>query len=358
MTKFCAYFYRMFFVTRKVMLCLSAMLWVTGFARDLQAKPFFRKTSNLQRVDNVRFSFLALGDTGQKDLFGRTPAIQLLVGEALIAEHRAQPVDLLIFLGDNFYDADDPAEIESRLRVNFARPYCDFLASDAPLFAKLQFVCEPDPKALPPVPLLAVLGNHDFKSATARNFQCKEMKQYISNWNPMCEVVDVVEHGGVSLILYDSQRMQIENRYTELSNAIAASQGPWRILIAHKPIEADAYGEKILNAISSAGVSAQLHLAGHDHNLQIAATPSSPILLQAIAGSGGEVREVRTPLVGTEFVGIVPGFVRVDITRGLQQRLVVSAFEAKGSALEARKESVLRSRWSVTQKGKIRNELD
>ncbi len=68
-----------------------------------------------------------------------------------------------------------------------------------------------------------------------------------------------------------------------------------------------------------------LHLAGHDHNLQIGVSaPQSPYL-QVVAGSGGGERAVRHPLVGGRFALVQPGFARVDLVGdGETARLVVS----------------------------------
>ncbi len=84
-------------------------------------------------------------------------------------------------------------------------------------------------------------------------------------------------------------------------------------------------GPWIQQALASIDVPVHLHLAGHDHNLQIGVpAPQSPYL-QVVAGSGGGERAVRHPLVGGRFQLVQPGFARIDLVGdGEAARLVVS----------------------------------
>lgn len=314
-----------------------------------------------ESIEPTRFSFLALGDTGKSRSFGMTSMTQLAVGRSLTAEHRTRPADLLVFLGDNLYDfagsAEDP---ERRIEANFARPYCTFLSDAAPLFRRIASACSQSTSERRPIPIFAVLGNHDHEDPRSEALQQDQLQTYIANWNAPKEVVHTLEQNGVSLIFYDSQKIHEQAQYRALQEALAAARGPWRILIAHNPIEQDAKSQKILDAIRASGATVHLHLAGHDHNLQLAATPSAPILLQAISGAGAEARELRHEIPGRRFAAIAPGFLRVDITdgsNGRDERLLVSLFEAPRALLSDLDSPTLRSCWSVTQYGEIRDEI-
>ncbi|MFM7786579.1 MAG: hypothetical protein ACKPE6_18360, partial [Gammaproteobacteria bacterium] len=53
---------------------------------------------------------------------------QIAVGAAMQRAHRANPVDAVVLLGDNFYpDGLLADELVPRIIENVARPYCDFV---------------------------------------------------------------------------------------------------------------------------------------------------------------------------------------------------------------------------------------
>jgi hypothetical protein len=99
-----------------------------------------------------------------------------------------------------------------------------------------------------------------------------------------------------------------------------------------------------------------LHLAGHDHNLQIGVPAAGDPYLQAVAGSGGETREVRQRIEGARFAAIEPGFARIDLVgEGDTARLVVSLVAAPRWFAIDREPRVV-ARWSVDLRGGVREE--
>jgi Calcineurin-like phosphoesterase len=313
----------------------------------------------------VRLSFFALGDTGVEPLLvGRSLQTQMRVGRVLEAEQRRRPVDAVVLLGDNFYpEGLLEKELEPRVRENVVRPYCGFLALDGPESERVAGACEPSRRGERPVPFYAVLGNHDQKVPESPRLQREVVPRFVPNWHVPAQAIEVVELAdsellpGVSLILYDAVALAESGDTASLERALREAHGPWRILAGHYPIHASHPGPWIANALAGIDVPVHLHLAGHEHNLQIAApSPSSPYL-QVVAGSGGSEREVKHPLLGARFALVQPGFSRVDLVgEGETARLVVTLVALPVSPLVFWEPPRVVARWSVDLTGGVREE--
>jgi hypothetical protein len=312
----------------------------------------------------VRLSLLALGDTGTAPKFLRSMQIQMRVARVLAAEQRRRPADVLLLLGDNFYpDGLMEKELVHRIRENVVRPYCAFLALDGPESSRVEDACEPDDRGERPVPLYAVLGNHDVEVPESPKLQREIVPRFVPNWHVPSAPVEVLEladsdlQSSVSLILYDAVALAENNDVASLERALRQSRGPWRILANHYPMRATHPGPWIENALASIPVPVHLHLAGHEHNLQVGVTaPQSPYL-QVVAGSGGSQRKVQHALIGGRFAVIQPGFARIDLVGdGDATRLVASLVALPTSNLALWKPARVVSRWSVGPAGDVREE--
>jgi hypothetical protein len=292
----------------------------------------------------TRFSILALGDTGTPvhrfSAFGG----QRTVGRALAEEDRRARADAFVFLGDNFYDRGlQSDEAEFRIRENLVRPYCGFVALDGPLSDRVREACA-TPTG-PPRPMLAVLGNHDYKSPESPGLERELVPEYVTNWRIPEELASVVEVAdGVSLILLDSERVHEGEDAAPLTEALRQARGPWRIIVAHRPIALDPPNpdsSAVDAAIEAAGVPVHAFVAGHAHNLQ-AWTGGGRVGIHVIAGSGAQIREIKPalgPRAQQDFARASLGFVRLDWAAGDdgEEQLIVSfvpvprwPFEASG----------------------------
>ncbi|RIL07349.1 MAG: hypothetical protein DCC71_03295 [Proteobacteria bacterium] len=316
-------------------------------------------------VPGVRLSILALGDTGEEPaLVGRSLQQQMRVARALEAEHVRRPADALVLLGDNFYpDGLQERELEERVRENLVRPYCAFLALDGPESARVADACEPSRRGDRPTPLFAVLGNHDTKLPESVRLQREVVPRFVPNWRLPAKAVEVVEllddslAPSASLVLYDAAALADSDDVESLRRALVGARGPWRILAGHYPINQNHPGPWIRKALDQIAVPVHLHLAGHEHNLQIAAAPPSDPYLQVVAGSGSDLRRVKHPLDGSRFAAIEPGFARVDLAgEGDAARLVVSLVAVARSPFALREPPRVVARWSVGLRGDVREE--
>lgn len=312
----------------------------------------------------VRLSIFALGDTGSEPVaIGRALQTQMRVADVLAAEHARRPADALVLLGDNFYpDGLRAREIAFRVRENVVRPYCPFLALDGPESDAVADACPPERRSAVPTPIYAVLGNHDTNLPESPPLQREAVPRFVPNWRMPPGPVEVVELlddalvPSVSLILYDAAALADAGDVASLRQALIAARGPWRILAGHYPISDKHPGPWIRRALDQIEVPVHLHLAGHDHNLQIGVPSPGDPYLQVVAGSGSEAREVRHRIEGARFSAVEPGFARVDLVgNGDAARLVVSLVAVPGW-MEIGREPAVVARWSVDLRGDVQQE--
>jgi len=313
----------------------------------------------------IRLSFFAFGDTGTvPGGLVRSMQTQMRVAAVVEAEQRRRPADALVLLGDNFYpDGLAEKELTERVRENLVRPYCGFLALDGPSWPSVATACEPARRGVRPVPIWAVLGNHDRTLPESPKLQREVVPRFIPNWHVPAEDVEVVELvdddlvPSVSLVLYDASALADQGDVASLERALGEARGPWRILAGHYPIHARHPGPWIRKALDGIDVPVHLHLSGHEHNLQVGAPEGRSPYLQIVAGSGSSARPVRSPVEGSRFALVQPGFARVDLVgEGDAARLVVSLVALSVSPLEFWIAPRVVTRWSVGLGGDVREE--
>ncbi len=297
-----------------------------------------------------RLSLLATGDTGSTRRFAPLFEGQLAVAHALAEEDRARPVDALVLLGDNFYwHGLGRSELVKRLRTNLVGPYCHFLALGGPRSAEVEDACTIPRRLRHPVPVFAVLGNHDLELPESARLQREVVPEFVPAWTMSPGLARTIELGeGVSLVLFESE-VAIDDRdaiHAALVEAIRGARGPWRIVATHRPVATDdlggvplgGYPAFVRDAIADSGRPVQLVLAAHHHSLQAFALEEPSRLLQIGVGSGSRA---GPPLAqdppGSLFGALDLGFARVDlIGRGDRERLAVSLFSTARWPLLAR----------------------
>lgn len=313
----------------------------------------------------IRLSFFALGDTGVVPRgIGRSLQTQMRVAKVVEAEQRRRPADALLLLGDNFYpDGLREVELASRIRENVVRPYCIFLALDGPASPSVADACELARRGDRPVPLYAVLGNHDVELPESPKLQREAIPRFVPSWHVPSGPIEIVElvdddlAASVSLILYDPHTLADEGDVASLDHALREARGPWRILAGHYPINSGHPGPWIRKALDSIDVPVHLHLSGHEHNLQVGVPPAGDPFLNVVAGSGGSQRVVKRSLEGSRFELVQPGFTRVDLVGdGDAARLVVTLVALPVSSLAVLSPPRVVQHWSVGLGGDVREE--
>jgi 3',5'-cyclic AMP phosphodiesterase CpdA len=316
----------------------------------------------------VSLSLLALGDTGARPDDPPRVRAQLAVASALEAEDRRLPVDALLLLGDHFYDAGLRVdELVARVRANLVRPYCRFLALTGPRSPEVEGACPLPPGERHPVPLHAVLGNHDYMTPGSDALQRETLPLFLANWRMPEQRAAVAELGhGVSLVLFDSDPVFRGAAPDGLARALREAAGPWRILVAHQPIavvgtsERESYARfraRVVAEIAAAGVPVQLYLSGHEHNLQVLTMEPPAPPLHVVSGGGSGARSLHDVNPRRRTGLSAAGYARVDLVGdGAAQRLVVTLMRVPAAALRLFGPSRRAARFSVDLAGRVREE--
>ncbi len=295
------------------------------------------------------WSILATGDTGRTGSSAFLESLtegQLSVARAMTEEARRDSVDALVLLGDNFYWRGlDREHLLERLRRNLVVPYCYFFDLSGPRSSEIDSACSLETNARQPVPVYAVLGNHDLETAESPELQRRVVPEFLPGWQMsrgLAEVIEVEE--GISLILLESEVAIRDKAATRraLFDAVMAARGPWRIVATHRPIATDDVGgvpeggyptmvQETLAEAAQAGHPVQLVLSAHHHNLQAFELTAPARLLQIGLGAGARA---EGPLAApnhpaARFGAISLGFARVErVGQGDAERLSVRLISA------------------------------
>jgi hypothetical protein len=304
-------------------------------------------------------SLLAVGDTGKPAQALNALDPGRAVAAAMAAEDVRDPVDGVVLLGDNFYpDGLDEDEVKDRLRENLVGPFCHFVELTRRGAGSLRDAC-PEARALHPVPLFAVLGNHDYGEPESPELQRRLVPEYVSSWQMPPGDVELRElEGGVSLILVDSNRILRGAGDAELVRALRRSRGPWRVVAAHHPMLDAGRGydprfeKRMAELLEKGGVPIHLYVAGHEHNLQAIEGGAPGPLLQVVAGSGSDVREISESGATRPFTSASLGFARIDLDAEPEPRLIATLFEVPGPPRPSRARPV--ARFEVSLGGPVR----
>ena len=361
-------------------LLASAVAFSVGFGAIYPAPPLPHSgaVSGPDPLQPVRFSMLAVGDTGQSHWLPQLREGQLAVARALTAADLSRAADALLLLGDNFYPRGLTAtELIPRIRTNLVWPYCRFVALDGRDSSAVADACTL-PRSLrraSPPAIYAVLGNHDHKDPESPALQADAIPRFVSNWHASVGLVSVVEFpAGVSLVLVDSTTFTREEQIGPVRDALRKSHGPWRIVVAHHPIAAllrspnmtgvtdrgkpEPSAALLRRAIAEAGVSVHLFLSGHHHNLQGIEMENPSRILHLVAGGGSNVRPIEHLYANRTFALESNGFARIDLTlRDGREVLVAELWSTERYPAFFWREAQRVARWSVSPSSTISREI-
>lgn len=270
--------------------------------------------------------FALMGDWG-KPLSEQQPELpspgQKQVAEALARyadAHKADsPVQFVALAGDNFYESGVTDVHDPQFQNKFENVY--------------------DPARLP-MPFIAVLGNHDWRTNPAAEIAYAGMRDgqgqktrwqmdgfYFkrSFWGegqaatapPLADFFFI----DTDLWNYDLKKLA-DTQLKWLEDGLKNSKANWQFVVCHHPLftdgehAADAELEKLRTILGPLfkkyGVDAIL--AGHDHNLQDVVNPAHPTKV-IIAGGGAEFRKRKTNDFGPFFYS-TRGFAGIVVTPG------------------------------------------
>ena len=242
--------------------------------------------------------FLATADSGSGD------ANQRAVGLQMARVHRANPVDLVIFAGDNIYPSGDVSLLESTVR----RPYRELIEAG--------------------VPFHAVLGNHDIRTANGAGQLKEPLFGMAGRWYQL-------HRGPVDLFMIDTNvNAPWQHQLPWLTKALAASRAPWKVVVGHHPlISSGFYGDdpaalrRLAPLFERYGV--QLYINGHDHHYE----RSQPIrgTTYLVVGSGGA--SLRPVLPGSKSARALSVFSFAEL-EATNSTLTIRGWDAKGQKID------------------------
>ncbi len=348
---------------------LRALALVLAAAIPIACRPAAESAPSLP---GASLSLFALGDTGQPAWPAALRSRQLAVAKAMTHQARTAPVHGIVFLGDQFYPQGLQNDtLVRQMMDHIVAPYCAFLRLDGTRSHEVAGACGIPEAERRPVPLHAVLGNHDYERGESPSLQLNTLPAFVSNWRLASGLVERRDLGhGVDLLLLDSERAMGGEDLAPLRDALIASPGPLRILALHRPVAAangqwrDPAGaesllsERVRAAVSASGRTVSLVLSGHVHNLQLLVEPP-PLALHVVAGGGGgRLRPVRWPHASRRFGLAAPGFARIDLVEQAGgARLVVSLFRVTASPLFVTDGGTLVARISVDAAGEVHEDV-
>ncbi len=278
-------------------------------------------------------SFIVVGDTGTGT------AVQKRVADAMEDVCIEIGCDFALLLGDAIYETGVSSANDPQFQTKFELPYHNLT-----------------------IPFYVVMGNHDY-GGNGRGYDSAKAQYNLeysaksTRWN-MPGVTYVVDTGPIDLFALDSGSLVVHGSPTVppgsslaeqrawLTQAIAASDAPWKMTFAHHPyISNGQHGD----AGSYDGVSGlgngwkellettacdrvDFHLAGHDHDLQwlkpVKACGDTEFL---ISGAGAKQRSAGTGMHPARFQAYSTyGFMWIQAT---DDRLVVRAYDDAGTVL-------------------------
>jgi acid phosphatase len=253
-------------------------------------------------------SFVALGDTGMGN------ANQRRVAAAMSAITRFESIDLVLLLGDNFYDDGVQSRNDRQWDTAFENVY------------RLPGLA---------VPFYAVLGNHDHHGRieaqierTVIDDRWRMPARYHAWTQPLGE-----QHQ-VFFVALDTEtlahRESDDAQLAWLDQTLATSKATWKIALGHHPLlqaspNSHPHLAMLRDTLDRLGVDA--YFCGHSHQLTYFRRPG--LMAQIISGAGSNPRSLEGDR-GADFAHRGLGFVCVRLTG---QAMLLSFLDADNRVL-------------------------
>jgi predicted phosphodiesterase len=256
----------------------------------------------LSGLDPAAVSLIAVGDQGSGDLQ------QWRVGQAMerVAAREGR-LDMVVFLGDNFYGKPLTGTHDYRWGTRLERVYWGHWLSHVPFYA--------------------VLGNHDYPVSQKYEIEYGQQHRGSGRWQMPANFYikdfgDVDGRPLVRMVFLDtSAPRESLQRQIDLIDQAYQAPGPapvWRIAASHHPVRNQGeHGEesdlvtRLLPVLQRNHVD--LLLSGHDHNQQLLLRTGEPAWV--ISGAGGQKLDVlQTPTPNSTFTASRAGFAKLDLS--------------------------------------------
>ncbi|MCI0693293.1 tartrate-resistant acid phosphatase type 5 family protein [candidate division KSB1 bacterium] len=222
--------------------------------------------------------FIAVGD------FGTGGTGQRAVAFGMAEKARVDPVELVLLLGDNFYEDGVESVYDKQFQAKFEDMYNQ---------PSLQ------------VPFDAVLGNHDYRGNAEAQVEYTGLSK---RWKMPARYYtfthQVDDSTNVQFFALDTNPIaagdpQAAEQITWLKSELEKSRARWKIVFGHHPLYSGGYhGDdpetRALRAALESIIESKidLYLSGHDHDQQLI-KPANKHVYYLISGTGSQCRDVE-----------------------------------------------------------------
>ena len=265
-----------------------------GVARTIGA-PTLPDPQPLDFLAQEKLTFCAIGDSGLASEH------RVAVLDQLSQQNRSQSSDLILLLGDNFYNAGVTSVEDPNWKLQFEEP-----------FSAERFDC----------PIYACLGNHDYFGNIAAQIEYSKINKRWNMPSPYYSFQRQITKNAVAeFFVLDTTPIE-EGDYSTatqirwLDDKLQQSDATWKIVIGHHPLfTGGEHGPSRRNYRHLVPVldrhRIDLYICGHDHDLQLHDTKRG--WLHLVSGAGSKLRSVAWTDT-TLFAQASSGFAKVSLT--------------------------------------------
>jgi len=281
-------------------LLLASVSCATGARESSGCRPEYEVPPRQGGV--AYLDLMAAGDTGSGD------DGQAAVAGAMKGYAQANPVELVLLLGDNFYEDGVSSTSDPQWLTKFEQMY--------------------DPGVLD-MPFYAVLGNHDYFGNPAAQV---DYTLQSSRWKMPARYYTFTHNlsDGTTVGFFAIDTNTIESEPAQLAwldAALSASTARWKIVFGHHPAYSNGWhgdnaGLIAMLAPLLSARGADIYLAGHDHDLQVLRPVGGVLYL--VDGAGSRLRDTGCQ-ANTVYAASSLGFMGLRISRDELVTFVVLA---------------------------------
>lgn len=259
------------------------------------AQPGSPPTVSVPTGQPDRLRLVAVGDAGEGNATQRRVARAIEGACADRTDASGPGCDLVLYLGDNFYQAGLTSPDDPQGQSKFLDAYGELS-----------------------VPLWAVLGNHDYGRRALNRDRAAQQLAFAARHDAfgMPARFYRLDAGPATLLALDTNALMLEGLWGDsgqrawVEDALSQTEAPWRVLFGHHPFRSNGQhgnagtyeGTRLLPVASGRQLDrfftetmcgqADLYLSAHDHNRQWL-EPTCGVEL-VVSGAGAK----HTPLVG------------------------------------------------------------
>jgi len=304
-----------------------------GYRQELVKAPRVRVGPLVSAAPaGARLTFFALGDTGTGG------EAQLKVAAAMEARCKARreadpsaaPLDGILLLGDNAYQAGVESVDDPQWQTKVLGPYGGECLDDVRIYA--------------------VLGNHDYKGNPAAQVEYTLLNK---RWFMPNRFYAVTFGSLVKLVAYDSQISEFcfRPQYCSvdfLLEQVAKREATWTLAMGHHPLQSSSdHGHGHVGGLRGILLKprlcgrADVYIAGHAHHMEHLSDPECGLEMMVSGGGGADLYGIDEPHEHTTFAKSVHGFAELEIT---ESALVGRYFGDDGALLHEFKKAPPRPR--------------